>query len=346
MTKSPRGPDLSRRQAEEIVEWLVSLGIRIRTRIITQRDVEADRRISGHEGGDTIFAIDRKAEPLIVEALAHPPAAMYRTAIVCEGLGPDGRFDPLESEGEPDFLVLIDPIDGTRSLMYDKRSAWFLAAVARNSGTATSLQDSLCSVMVELPTSKQAFADILWATRGTAARADRQDLRTGERQRLSLAPSSETTLRHGFGQVASFFPGTKRLAADLMETIVTRTLGAVSIAEASVFDDQYICSGGQFVELAMGRDRFCCDLRPLFFEILRRDGLAAEGGLLCHPYDVAGWLVARQAGVVLTDGFGAPLDSPFDVHHGVHWCGYANEALRDQIAPVIQAWLYDHLPVT
>ena len=146
-------------------------------------------------------------------------------------------------------------------------------------------------------------------------------------------------LRHGFGQVSSFFPGTKRLAAELMEHIAIETLGSVSIAEALIFDDQYICSGGQMVELLTGKDRFCCDLRPIFYDILRRRGEGGVSGLCCHPYDLAGAPIAAAAGVVLTDGFGEPFDAPFDIDTPVHWCGYANGDLRAAIEPVIQNWV-------
>jgi hypothetical protein len=46
--------------------------------------------------------------------------------------------------------------------------------------------------------------------------------------------------------------------------------------------------------------------------------------------------------VILTDGFGRPLEVPLDVHHPVHWCGYANRALMDQIQPIILRWLEEH----
>ena len=127
-----------------------------------------------------------------------------------------------------------------------------------------------------------------------------------------------------------------------MERIVERTLGAVEAGTAAVFEDQYITTGGQMVELMLGRDRFCCDLRPLFYAVLRGSGYTAAQGLECHPYDVAGALVAATAGVILTDGFGRPLDAPLDVHTGVHWCGYANAELYRQIAPVIRVWLAEH----
>ncbi|MBZ0171467.1 MAG: hypothetical protein K8E66_03730, partial [Phycisphaerales bacterium] len=144
------------------------------------------------------------------------------------------------------------------------------------------------------------------------------------------------------GQVTSFFPGTKILAAELMERIASQTLGEVRAGEALVFDDQYLTTGGQLVELISGRDRFCCDLRPLLFEIVRRGGGPVAEGLTCHPYDMAGLLVAQRAGVIVTDGFGRELDAPFSVDHGVHWCGYANGSLRAAIEPIIQAWLHEH----
>ena len=96
------------------------------------------------------------------------------------------------------------------------------------------------------------------------------------------------------------------------------------------------------VELMLGHDRFCCDLRPLFYQILSHRSPEQIRGLECHPYDVAGALVAQQAGVVITDGFGRPLNPKLDVRTGVHWCGFANQSLARQILPIINSWLNDH----
>jgi hypothetical protein len=160
-----------------------------------------------------------------------------------------------------------------------------------------------------------------------------------------LRPSTATNLKDGFAQVSNFFPGTKRLASDLMEVIAEATLGGIDPSSAEIFDDQYISTGGQMVELMLGHDRFCCDLRPLFYDILTKEAGRPVRGLECHPYDAAGVLVAREAGVIVTDGHGGSLDVPLDVEHGVHWCGYANAALRDQIEPVVQSWLADKMGV-
>jgi len=101
-----------------------------------------------------------------------------------------------------------------------------------------------------------------------------------------------------------------------------------------VFDDQYISTGGQFYELIVGHDRFNADLRPLLYRIQRQ-----PPGLCCHPYDCAAWLVAEEAGVVLTDGLGGPLDGPMDVTSGLSWAAYANAALRAKIEPLLTEFL-------
>jgi hypothetical protein len=49
--------------------------------------------------------------------------------------------------------------------------------------------------------------------------------------------------------------------------------------------------------------------------------------------------VAKAAGVILTDAYGRVLDATFDTSTPIHWCGYANENLRRQIAPIICDWL-------
>ena len=102
-----------------------------------------------------------------------------------------------------------------------------------------------------------------------------------------------------------------------------------------VFDDEYLSTGGQLHELVSGRDRFVADLRPLVLE--------DAGGLVCHPYDVCTAMLLVEAGGVVTDPWGRPLDAPLDNSSPVAWVGYANEALAAHIGPVL-AELVDGLP--
>jgi fructose-1,6-bisphosphatase/inositol monophosphatase family enzyme len=325
-------------------ELLLDLGRQVRDHVIGHRDLAHDHMIVGHEGGDTIFALDRRVEPVIEQVIVNWPSAVLPLLVVAEGFGADGRRRLGPSDQELRYRILIDPIDGTRGLMYDKRSAWFLATIAPDRGDRTQLSDGIASAMVELPTSKQSWCDVFSAAAGEPSRAWRERTDASERIEFVPARSREAVLLNGFAYVVDFFPGIRRLAADLMETIAEAALGPAYAAEAVIFSDQWVSTGGQMAELMVGHDRFCCDLRPLFFDINeRRHGRATSRGLACHPYDIAGMLVAQQAGVVLTDGWGQPLDAPFTVDHGVHWCGYANEELRSQIEPVIQSWLRHHL---
>jgi hypothetical protein len=188
--------------------------------------------------------------------------------------------------------------------------------------------------MTELPTSKMGYADVLWATKGRGARGERIDLRDGRARPLPLRPSTADTIAHGFASVANFFPGTKALAAELMEHLTRELLGEAEVTRALVFDDQYISTGGQFYELIVGHDRFNADLRPLLYRIQRQ-----PPGLCCHPYDCATWLIAEEAGVTLTDGLGRPLDGPMDVTTGLSWAAYANAWLRATIEPLLTAFL-------
>ena len=147
---------------------------------------------------------------------------------------------------------------------------------------------------------------------------------------LDLSPSRADTLAHGFASVANFFPGTKVLASQVMEHLVRNLIGPADVTQATVFDDQYISTGGQFYELIVGHDRFNADLRPLFYRLQRQ-----PPGLCCHPYDCAAWLIAEETGVVLTDGLGQPLDGPMDVTTGLSWAAYANASLRAKIEPLL-----------
>src|SRR5688500_14782780 len=139
------------------------------------------------EESDTIYAIDALVEPAI-EAFCRDWGKTTPLVVIAEGLLDEkGRERPRafpDGTAEADALirVILDPIDGTRGLMYDKRSAWSLAGAAANRGPATSLRDIEVAVMTELPTSKLGWSDVLWAVRGRGVQARRIDLRDGSEE--------------------------------------------------------------------------------------------------------------------------------------------------------------------
>ena len=129
--------------------------------------------------------------------------------------------------------------------------------------------------------------------------------------------------------------------AALDDALVERLLGPGQPGKALVFEDQYVSSGGQLYELMMGHDRWVADLRPLVEPLLRARGQAL--GLMCHPYDLCTELIAREAGVIVTDAHGKPLRAPLNVEAAMAWIGYGNASLRRQIEPVLRALIQEHL---
>jgi hypothetical protein len=271
--------------------------------------------IEGRTSADTIYAIDRVADDtLVVWFEANWPGV----ELVSEGLD-----EPVVIGRDPQWTVIVDSIDGTRGLMYDKRAAWCLAAVAPLGGT---LRDVVSAAMTELPTSKQGLADQLSATRGGGLIAERVDLRDGSRTPLPVHPSIATDLEHGFAAVSKFFvPGKVALAE--LETALFTLLGS-----RDVFDDEYISSGGQLHELIAGHDRFVADLRPL----------ADPDAFACHPYDICTAMLLQEAGGVVEAPGGEPLDAPLDTTSPVAWMGYANPALADQVRPLQKRLMEEH----
>ncbi len=319
---------------------LVAMGTEVRRRVIQNRDYPTNYAgVVRVDHADTIYGIDAIVEP-VIEAFCKALGRQIPLVLIAEGVlnehGEEGgRVFPLgTNEQDAVIRVIMDPIDGTRGLMYDKRSAWFLAAVAPNNGPDTRLRDCFASVMIELPTAKMGFADVLTAIKGGGAIGRRVDLRSNEETTLTPRPSTATTINHGFASISNFFPGTKVLASELMEHLVQNLIGETDVTRATVFDDQYICTGGQWYELICGSDRFNADLRPAFYKMQGQ-----PEGLCCHPYDCAALLIAEEAGIIITNEIGQPLDCPLDLTTGINWVGYANKTLREQIEPVFRQFL-------
>jgi fructose-1,6-bisphosphatase/inositol monophosphatase family enzyme len=285
-------------------------------------------RVAAVTAADTIYGIDKVSERTVLAWFeAHWPRR-WPVELVMEGLAGDGtttlpRGTPV---ARTLFKCILDPIDGTRGLMYDKRSAWSLAALAPQRGIRTNLRDLRVAVMTELPTSKAGQADQLSAVRGRGVRAERIDLRTGRRKSFNPRPSRAPGVAHGFASFVKFFPPGKAWLAEREERL-WRGLGA----GIEIFDDQYLSTGGQLYELLMGHDRFIADLRPLAYDRLR-----VPAALACHPYDICTALVAREAGCVVTAPDGKPLRGPLDTTSPMAWVGYANPALARRIGPKLR----------
>lgn len=288
--------------------------------------------------GDTIFAVDRISEEMLVDFFETEIASRVPIVLIAEGIENGKVVLPRDAtEDDARWRIIIDPIDGTRGLMYQKRSAWILTGVAPNRGTQTGLRDIEFAIQTEIPLVKQHLSDVLRATRGRGARAERFDRLTGRSAPIELRPSSANSIEQGFAMISRFFPGARDVLAAIDEDVVRAVLGNPREGKAQCFEDQYISTGGQLYELMAGHDRFVADLRPLMGAVMVDRGL--DLSICCHPYDLCTELIARELGVEITGVNGEPLDAPLDVHTDVAWIGYANERIRRQIEPALRAAL-------
>ena len=293
---------------DEARRLLCALGDHVRDLVVGSRGMDM-AAVAGETVADTIYAIDRVADDALVEWFEeHWPGV----TVVSEGLD-----EPVVVGDDPAWTVIVDTIDGTRGLMYDKRPAWCLAAAAPPGG---GLADIVAAAMTELPTVKQGSTDQLSATprRRTASRARRSRRRSARGVRRAAVRRPPTSRTASAAWPSSSCPGKAALAA----------------LEAELFD--------RLGERARLRRRVPLDGRPTPRAhhgpgpLRRRPAPAGHrGGLACHPYDVCTAMLLEEAGGVVTDPWGAPLDVPLDNVSPVAWVGYANEALAARIGPVL-----------
>ena len=329
--------------ARDFIEPLRRLQDGVRDLVVAaceERGASELARVAHTGAGDVIYVVDRISETALVEWFTSEIAAHEAIVLVGEGL-PDGCITLPEREKPSDarWRVIVDPIDGTRGLMYQKRPAWILTGVAPNLGDGTSLEDIEVAVQTEIPLIKQHLGDQVWAVRGGGVRGFRVNRLTHESQPLVIQPSAANDLRHGFATICRFFPGGRDLLAALDEELCERLVPRYE-GEVAVFEDQYASTGGQIYSLAVGQDRFVADLRPLVQPLVAARGTAA--GHCCHPYDLCTKLIAEEAGVVVTDPAGGPVRATLDTESNVAWAGFANRELHEQIAPVLRELLDKH----
>jgi fructose-1,6-bisphosphatase/inositol monophosphatase family enzyme len=320
---------------KQLFEPIKRLHETIRRRVVETCENSSLNQLSAivaDDEGDTIFAVDRVSEEILIEFFEREIASKVPLVLIAEGLEHGKIILPrTATEKDAVWRIVVDPIDGTRGLMYQKRSAWILTGVAPNRGENTNLADIEFAIQTEIPLVKQHLSDTVWAFRGEGAHAERFDRLTNATFDLHLQPSKATTISQGFAQISRFFPGVRDVLAEIDEEIVRGALGLPMLGKAQCFEDQYISTGGQLYELIAGHDRFVADLRPLMQPVMEMRGLNLS--ICCHPYDLCTELVARESGVIITDANGESPQYLLDNEVDVAWIGYANEQIREQIEP-------------
>jgi len=333
------------RERERLAALIRSVHAAIRDTVLSacaEQSPEELAEVVGSAGGDTIFRIDHISEASLLKGFA-TIAAEWPCLIVAEGLGQTGRITlpPGLPIDQTEIVIMVDPIDGTRGLMVQKRPAWILTGVAPNRGHATNLSDIEIAVQTEIPLQKQHLCDSLWAFCGAGVRGERLHRFTGQVQSLVIQPSRAKSIAQGFGGISRFFPGARGLLAEIDDALAFRLLPVHEPNRALTFEDQYISTGGQLYELMVGHDRWQADLRALVKPLLVSRNLPV---FCCHPYDLCTELIAREAGVLVTTPEGTPLSYPLEVEYDCSWVGFANRTIADQVFPELQRLLREYIP--
>lgn len=324
---------------------LTGLHNALRERILTHRtevSPESMSVIAQVTSADTVYAIDKVSEDFILQWLeAHWPAN-HPVEVIMEGLE-DSGFPILPASAasaEPKYKLLIDPIDGTRVLMYDKRSAWILTGLAPWRGDKNVLEDIEVAIMTEIPTTRSWRSDQISAIRGEGIIATMTDVRSPSSPPVAFkpSPSAAVDLDHCFASIVKFFPEGRELTVELENALFAELLEGKATHSPLIFDDQYISTGGQFYEILSGHDRFIADIRPLVFK-----KLGLHQNLSCHPYDASCALILKEAGCIIEQPDGSPLNVPLDTLTPTSWAAYANPSLANKIRPILQKLIREKL---
>jgi len=278
--------------------------------------------------GDLGYRLDAVAEAALA-SFGERVGARHPLVLVAEGPG-ERRY----GEGAPGapLRALVDPVDGTRSLMHELRSAWALTGVAPDRGPDTRLSDLELCVQTELPVSMAGRYRVLsWEDGGPARMAthavdDARELHVAE---LRVAP--ELPLDNGYLCFTRYLPVERTLVAALEHDVLDALLAAHDLSPRLLYDDNYLCSAGQLFLVSTGRYRLLADLRGW---------LRATRGLpnfTAKPYDLACLPIYRAAGVPVLDAAGAPLDAPLDTETPLDVLAFGNASLRAAYEPLVFA---------
>ena len=165
------------RDIRSLFEPVKRLHETIRERVVQACEGSSTEQLANvvsDDEGDTIFSVDRVSEELIVDFIDLEIAVTAPVVLIAEGIAGGHLVLPVgEDEVDAVWRIIVDPIDGTRGLMYQKRSAWILTGVAPNRGPKTHLGDIQFAMQTEIPLVKQHLSDTLWAFRGEGAGAER-----------------------------------------------------------------------------------------------------------------------------------------------------------------------------
>ena len=263
----------------ELRSVVLDLATALREEVAPELGQHAGRKHSGAgAGGDVTFAIDERAEAFMEQFLAEraPEVASYSED---RGL--------VTLAGDPEWVLIVDPIDGTRPAMAGFEAACVSVALAPLGDGDPTIGDVTIGCVVEIK-SGQAFV----AERGKG---------------LDPAPalSSNTELSRMFWAYGLRGRPVRRIAEVVGELIDASSVGGGTFDLGSATFDMTRVVTGQLDAYVEPGARLIAEI-PGMLEEFERVG----GGVVLNnsPYDVAAAiLICEEAGAVVTDAWGGPL---------------------------------------
>jgi myo-inositol-1(or 4)-monophosphatase len=271
-------------------ELVLELAQQLRSTVLPMLGSHAGRAQQGDgAGGDVTFAVDEVAERELAAFVAEraPELAFYS-----EDRG-------LVASGSATHVLVVDPIDGTRPAMAGLESACVAVALAPIGDGEPTMADVEVGCVVEIK-----LGDWYLARRGGGVRSSRGVLLSSNRD--------ITRMFWAYGFRGRPVRATVEVLAELIDASSvgggTFELGSQAFTMTRVITgqlDAVIEVGSRLIDEVPG---------------MREEFLRVGGGQVLNnsPYDLAApWLCLVEAGGVVTDGWGAPLD-----HHRLLGSGH------------------------
>jgi myo-inositol-1(or 4)-monophosphatase len=230
-------------------------------------------------GGDVTFAIDEEAESFMEEFLAgHAPGFAFYSE-------DRGLVEP--ADGDSRWVLVVDPIDGTRPAMAGFEAACVSVALADLAGGEPTMGDVVAGCIVELKSGRAFYAE-----RGGG---------------VDPAPSLSANRDLGRMFWAYGLRGRpmRAIAEVIGELIDASSVGGATFDLGSATYDMTRITTGQLDAYVEPGPRIVADV-PGMRERFEQVG----GGAVLNnsPYDLAAAaLCVEEAGAVVSDAYGAPL---------------------------------------
>ncbi len=302
------------------------------------REERPDRvdRPRGAGVGDVSYGLDLPSEELIDRWLLaearRGPLSVLTEERGWRHLGPgaDGG-EPVELPGfdHGGVRIAFDPVDGTRNLMADLRSAWTVVSFANPGPDVPRLGELAGGMVSEIPVTRARGHRLFHAAASGPCWLEETDPDASmPSPARRVVTDDDDRPDHGYFPFFRYKPALRpdisRLEAAFFAAIEEHE-GADLL---TCYDDQYLSNAGQLVLLVLGTYRMVVDSRAL---VGKRRGVRTTTS---KPYDVAGAMVcARAAGAELTAADGGALDFPIDARTPVDFAGYVNPATRARLEP-------------